>query len=343
MPSATALAMKKNIVKIIKKFKFSELEFSVMPVFPEVSLDDIKSQLAKRHDTLTTTNVAQCIMIAINANNIKQNDLKYRLLMLQLIDISWHSHRKKWYGHLLKGSGKRVNYFKHEGIQVNIEEYFYSLNVEVDVKLYTHNDTTFIYLSQKGKFNRNKNLRNLPVFFAIFVGQKHFFTSKKSVSPNILQAIATSTGFQKSKQINLRGKNLKSLSTMLRKRKEGTLNSEHINHIVKYSDAVPETKATGIDFTQCKQRKKYAEECFGDNPATLESLVVNGTSKILISEDESTELLNDLMIITWEYHSPNIVTLLTKLIEQRILVSPVPHYISNLLVRGENEFSISNN
>ncbi|XP_076295407.1 uncharacterized protein LOC143216338 isoform X2 [Lasioglossum baleicum] len=336
--------MEKDIVRIIRRFKFEELELAVMPVFPEVSWNKIKSELIKYHNAFTTTNAAQFIKIAITNSNIKQKDLKDRLSMLQLIDISWHSHRKKWYGHLLQGSGKPINYFKQKAIQVYMEEYFDSLNVKVDVKLYTHNSTTYIFLSpDKSKRKKEKILRDLPVLFAIFVGQKYFFTSKKNVSSDILQAIVTSTGFHKSKQMNLMGKNLKSLCKMFRKRKEGVLNSENIHNIVEYNDADPVRKATGIDFTQRKQRKKYAEECFGDKPATMELLVVNGSSKILISEDESTELLNELMKTTWEYHSPNIAALLTKLIEQRILVTPVPYYISNLMVLGKNEFTISNN
>ncbi|XP_076651453.1 uncharacterized protein LOC143358299 [Halictus rubicundus] len=344
MPDATILSMESDIVRIIKRFKFEELESAVMPVFPEISWNKIKSELVKHHNTFTTTNAAQFIKIAIADNNISQKDLKDRLSMLQLIDISWHSHRKKWYGHLLKGSGKPINYFKHKGIQAEMKNYFSSLNVKMDIKLYTHNNTTYIFLTQKKMNDRKKKiLHGLPIIFAIFVGQKYFFASKKKVSSDILQAIITSTGFEKSKQINLMGKNLKSLSKMCWKRKEGVLDSEKISNIVEYNDADPERKATGIDFTQRKQRKKYAEECFGDSPVIMELLVLNGSCKSFIRKDESTESQNEFMKATWEYHSPNILALLTNLIEQRILVTPVPHYISNLMVLGENELTISNN
>lgn len=50
------------------------------------------------------------------------------------------------------------------------------------------------------------------------------------------------------------------------------------------------SRPTGTDFTQHKQRKKFAEMCFGDDPPTLELLVINGPSIPLIQKDVSLKL-----------------------------------------------------
>ncbi|XP_078053643.1 uncharacterized protein LOC144479042 [Augochlora pura] len=336
--------MEGEIVRIIKKFKFEELELAVMPIFPEVTWDNIKSELVKCHNRFTSVNVAQLIKIAIINNNIRRKDLEDRLSMLKLIDISWHNNRKLWYSHLLKGSIQSKDEFLHKKIQAKLKDNFVPLNLKIDVKIYAHNNITYISLNeQKRKGNKLKSRLGLPLFFAVFTGQKYFFISRKNVSPDVLQAIAASIGYEKSKQIKLMGKDLKSLSKMCMNRRKGVQNTENINKIVKYNNFSPEKKSTGINFTGNKQRKRYAEECFGDDPAIMEVFVVNATSNIVMDEDESTDLSNETLSITCEYHSPNVAAFLTKLIEQRVVTTPVPHYILNLMTLGKNEVTIVNN
>ncbi|XP_033324728.1 uncharacterized protein LOC117219596 [Megalopta genalis] len=336
--------MEGEIVKIIKKFKFEELESAVMPIFPEISWDNIKSELVKYHNRFTSVNATQLIKIAITNNSINRKDLEDRLSMLKLVDISWHNNRKIWYSYLLKGSAQSKDYFLHSKVQAKLKDYFISLNLKIDVKMYMHNNITYISLNQrKHKSKKLKTGLGLPLIFAVFTGEKYFFVNRKSVSPNVLQAIAASMGYEKSKQIKLMGKDLKSLSKMCMNRKKGVQNSEKMSKIVEYNNSGPERKSTGIDFTEHKQRKRYAEECFGDDPAIIEVFVVNATSRILMDEDESTELSNETLSITCEYRSPNVAAFLTKLIEKRIITTPVPHYISNLMTLGKNEVTISNN
>ncbi|XP_031842728.1 uncharacterized protein LOC116431438 isoform X2 [Nomia melanderi] len=342
MPVATVLSVQQEVTRIIKRFKFEELESAVMSLFPEISWSNIRSELVKHHNSFTSANVAQLIRTVITDRNIKEKDLKDRLATLQLIDISWHSDRRTWYGHLLQGSSTYISYFKHRKILVDMQDYFNSLHMKINVKMYIHNGVTYIALISKEDNQRKKKIRSgLPITFALFMGQKCFFSNRKNVSQDMLQAIVQSTGYGKSKQINLAGKNLVSLSKMCWRRKQRALNFENVNNTVEYKDSGPERKASGIDFTQHKQRKKYAENCFGDNPATLELLVINGYNMPFAHEDISKRLPNESTSAKWEYRSPNITGLLTKLIEQRILVTPVPYYVSNLMVLGKNEFTIS--
>lgn len=334
----------RELCNIIKKFKFEELESAVIPHFPETSWAKIRSELVKQHCHFTTANAIPLIKIAITAAKVSENNLRNRLLTLQLIDISWHNNRRTWYGYALVGPNKSTNYLIHRTIQNDIQQHFHAMDIKMDVKVHMHDDIMYVSLKEnRGKGRRKKNQSQAPTFFALFIDQKYFFCSKKNVPSDLLEGIIKNMGYMSSKKLNLMGKDLKSLSKLCWKKKEGALSSENINKSLIYRDGSPDRKSTGTDFTQHKQRKKYAEMCFGDDPPTLELLVINGPSIPLIQKDVSLKLPNKSMRATWEFRSRNICICLTKLIERRILVTPVPYYISNLMMLGKNKFTLANN
>lgn len=57
-------------------------------------------------------------------------------------------------------------------------------------------------------------------------------------------------------------------------------------------------RSTGTDYMQCKQRKKYAEKCFGDKPPTLESLVMSASNIPWVHSDISKALPNEKISVT---------------------------------------------
>ncbi|XP_076678597.1 uncharacterized protein LOC143374363 isoform X2 [Andrena cerasifolii] len=332
-----------ELCNIIKRFKFEELESAVIPHFPETSWAKIRSELVKHHWQFTTANTVSLIKLAITAAKVPQKVLRDRLSLLKLIDISWHSKRRAWYGYALVGPNKSKNYLISRRIQDDIKEHFHALNIKMDVNVNTHDDVMYVSLKENRSKGRKKKIPNVaPIYFALFIGQKYFFCTKKNIPSDILEGILKNMGYNSSKKLNLMGKDLKSLSKLCWKKKEGALSSENINKSLIYKDGSPDKKPTGTDFTQHKQRKKYAEMCFGDDPPTLELLVINGPSIPLIQKDVSLKLPNESIRATWEFRSRNICICLTKLIERRILATPVPYYISNLMVLGKNKFTIRN-
>ncbi|KOX79813.1 hypothetical protein WN51_11424, partial [Melipona quadrifasciata] len=333
--------IQQEIVNIIKRFKFEELELSIMPIFPEVSWDNVRSELIKHHKNFTSANVGQVIKMIIIQKGLKQQILTDRLLSLYLIDTSWHSNKKMWYGYTLIGSNKSVNYFINREIQNNMIDNLNSLNIKINLKIYTHNDITYVSLVETKK-NKKSKVQRTMFFCALFMGQKYFFSTKKNIPSDILNAIAKSLGYANVKRLELIGKDLKSLSILCWRRKERAMNSQNINETLIYEDDTPDRKKTGVDFTQQKQRKKYAEACFGDDPPILEVVVVNGPTRPISHEDISNKLPNTNIQATWEFRSQNIAAFLSKLIERRILVTPVPHYISNLMILGKNELTFKN-
>lgn len=53
----------------------------------------------------------------------------------------------------------------------------------------------------------------------------------------------------------------------------------------------------GIDYTQEKQRNEYAKQCLGENPPTLELLVVKGPKESVAHDDLASMLPNDTINI----------------------------------------------
>ncbi|XP_017765027.1 PREDICTED: uncharacterized protein LOC108554324, partial [Eufriesea mexicana] len=340
--SATLESVQQKIINIIKRFKFEDLELSVMPIFPETSWANIRSNLVKYNEKFSSSNVAQLIKIAITEEKLGHKILRDRFLTLQLIDISWHSNRRMWYGYILIGSNKSASYLTNKEFQKNMQGYFDSMHMKINVKINTHHGIIYVSLIKK-RDKRNKVRTEVPHFFALFIGQKYFFSTNKNVSFNILDGIAKSLGFEGSKRFKLMGKDIKSLSELCWRKKEGTINYKNINKNLVFKDGAPDRKETGISFTQQKQRRRYAEKCFGDNPPTLEVLVINRPGISLSQKDVTIKLPNENIHVTWEFRSRNIATCLTKLIERRILNPPVPYYISNLMMLGKNEFTLQNN
>lgn len=62
------LSAKQSVINIIKKFRFEELEAAVLPVFPEFSWKNIKSQLVENHESLTTVRAVKIIEEEINVS-----------------------------------------------------------------------------------------------------------------------------------------------------------------------------------------------------------------------------------------------------------------------------------
>lgn len=58
---AASRVIKHQLINVIKRFKFEELESSVIPIFPEISWNYVKSKLIKNHKTFTITNAVRVI------------------------------------------------------------------------------------------------------------------------------------------------------------------------------------------------------------------------------------------------------------------------------------------
>lgn len=71
---ATNAAILQQIVVMIKRFKFEEMESTVMPVFPEVSWSNIKTEFIRSHKKFTPTNTALFIKIAITVSFVQRFD-----------------------------------------------------------------------------------------------------------------------------------------------------------------------------------------------------------------------------------------------------------------------------
>lgn len=64
--AASSLVVQRQLSRVIKRFKFGELESAVMPVFPEISWSRLRSKLIKNHKKFSVTNALRVIEEVIN-------------------------------------------------------------------------------------------------------------------------------------------------------------------------------------------------------------------------------------------------------------------------------------
>ncbi|KAL0123869.1 hypothetical protein PUN28_006008 [Cardiocondyla obscurior] len=332
----SSINVKRLIINVIKRFKFEELEDAVIPIFPEISWTQVVSKLIKSHKTFTVTNVSYVIDNVINKAKIEEKILYDRLATLEAIEISRHSKKKTWYGYELINLNEARYIEKQEiqEIQNMIQDEFLSSGLTMNVKVVIYDNVLFISIKEKKKKKQVKRI--FPTFFALFMDHKYFFCTKKIVQSNYLKVVTVSLGYNNYKKIKLMGRDLKSLMKLLWNKQQGALHAEGISQPPVYQSSNPTISNNGVDYTQSKQRRKYGEQCFGENPPTLEVLVIKGPEQLIQHESLISKLPDDPLPMSWEFRSHNIARFLTTLIEKRVCTPPVPDYISNFLTLGKN-------
>ncbi|KAF7397914.1 hypothetical protein HZH68_009136 [Vespula germanica] len=335
---STENTRKHRIVNILRKFKFEELEDAVLPVFPETTWNHVRSQLIKQHENFTTVKVAAVLEKIIIDSNIREKELRQRLMKLELIDISRHK-RKHWYTYSVSGSNNEPLHIGTADFKQSVKEKLdkrrlRSTKVEVDAIVFNG----ILYLSIK--YVKKDNGKIPANYFALFLDQKYLFSAKKDSPKLFLDAITNCMGYNKYKSIDLKGKDLMSLIRLLRLRMQGALNAADIINATTYRDAQPIIRDTGVDYTQEKQRRNFTENCFGIKPPTLDTLVVRGPNSSISDREIASRLTNDIIQVGWEFRSENVIMFLTTLFERGILLAPLPPYISNLMSMGRNVLTL---
>ncbi|KAK0092839.1 hypothetical protein PV326_000469 [Microctonus aethiopoides] len=208
--------------------------------------------------------------------------------------------------------------------------------LEVIVKLVTYDGITFVSIRDK------KSIRTMPLFFALFLEQGYFFSSRKSTTKEFLHVITESTGYNNYKQLKLTGKYLKSLIKILQIKKQGASHAKKLYNYQEYKEAPPIIKNTGIDFRQHQQRKKHVRQFLSDEKLKIETLVVKNSQIPWADKDIASKLPNVRINMEWQFRSHDIVGFLSELVEKRVIVTPLPGYVKKLLENGKNELTIKN-
>ncbi|XP_015116226.1 uncharacterized protein LOC107040600 [Diachasma alloeum] len=334
MPAA-ALNIKHQLSTTIKKFKFEELEESVLAHFPEISWNDVRKSLIRNHESFTTAGALRIIEQMIIRHKIDDKELKNRLAVLEVIDVSRHHGKKVWYGYELQGNTTSQKLIPNREMQDRMAQTFQILQMDMMINIVTHQGITFVSMSQK-----KRSRRLLPVYFALFLRHGYFFCAKKGATKEFLQAIVEGLGYESCKKLKLMGRDLKSLSKMLELKKQGVVQFGNLCNSPMYKDFEPIVKATGTDFRQHKQRREYISKCFGNEPPTIDVLEITGTEASWADREIAAALPNEKIKVAWDFKSHDVAGSLRRLYEKRIFVSPLPNYVTKLMVAGKNQLTV---
>ncbi|XP_011647278.1 uncharacterized protein LOC105433592 [Pogonomyrmex barbatus] len=338
---SSMVLLRRQLINTMKRFKFEELESAVIPIFPEITWTRVRSKLIKNHKNFTTTNAIHVIEEILDNIDLRKKDLHDRLAMLLVTDVSRHNVRKVWYGYELINPSGELGQFGKEELQARIKEKFHSNDTDVDVKVVMYNNIIFISVKEEEVTRKKKQWRySMPIFFAFFLGHKYIFCSRKNIPVHYIKMIAISLGYNNGKSIKLMGKDLKSLIKLLWIKQQGTLCAENIGKPLVYKSSDPVVSINGIDYKQNKQRRKYAEQCFGKDPPTIDLLVVKGPEESIQHNIVASKLPNETIHMNWEFRSHSIPRFLSALIEKRAFTLPLHDYVSNLMRIGRNELKV---
>ncbi|XP_011501793.1 PREDICTED: uncharacterized protein LOC105365350 [Ceratosolen solmsi marchali] len=333
------LNIKQEIGKVIKRFKFEELESAVLPVFPEFKWDKIKSKLVENHESFTTGHAIQIIDIFISKANLVNNVLKDRMTTLQVIDVSRHYNRKVWYGYEFLGNNDS-NSITLKEIENKIKYNLKAHKIHVNAQAVEYNGLTFLAIKEE---SRRKKIITLPTYFSFLINENYFFCSKKGVSNEFLMAVTESLGYQNCKKIKLMGKDIHSLIKMLLSRKAATMEGRLLCQPLPFKRVPPALTTLGLDFTRHKQRKEYAIECYKNSAPIFEFLKVKSLHEKWKHKDAVEKLPNESIFIAIEFRSSDIIQFLKHLITQGILTLPLPCYAANILTLGRNDVMLKDN
>ncbi|XP_012283491.1 uncharacterized protein LOC105701371 isoform X2 [Orussus abietinus] len=335
---ASNINVRQQLNLVMKRFKFEELESAVVPSFPEISWNQIRAKLIKLHDKFTVSDAVRVIEQTIEEAKIGNQELKNRLSMLEVIDVSRHYKKKTWYTYKLKDPVNAQNFPTNCEFRDTIMQRFYTSQMDMDVQVVAHGGV--IYISIKEKTRSKQARRILPTFFALFRGQQYFFCSRKRITKAYVMVLTDSIGYKSSKRINLMGRDLKSLIKILRAKKQGITDGECTLQPPTFSKTGPISKHTGIDFTQHKQRKEYIEKCFGKDAPTIELLVMNAPDQHILHNKVPNNMENEKVHTRWEFRSRDIIAQIKKLAQDKVLQTPLPYYVSSLMSAGKNELTL---
>lgn len=330
MPEAL-LNEKRQIIYVIKHFKFEELENSVVPLFPETSWKKIRSDLIENQQRLTVLNVSKLISKLIDDCRLSNKNLRSRLSLLEVMDISRHHMKKTWYSFEMLNLKEKVNFMTKSEIETEIMELFRERNINAQVHTAIYDGFMFVAIREKP--NQKKLNRFNTIFFALILGHDHFFCSKKTLTNPFIKVISNTMGYNECKRIQLFGKNIKSLLKLMWQKRQGAINT--VTNNVPYQDHKPLITSTGINFTQAKNRKQYVETFFGPDPPQVETLALQCANSTWYDE-ESFEKSQDNFNVAWDFKSVNINNFIQNIIKEKVLPLPMPAYLSEWTTSGRN-------
>ncbi|XP_046734534.1 uncharacterized protein LOC124404451 [Diprion similis] len=339
--SQTSQNVRLQLQRVIARFKFEELELAVLPIFPELTWNNLRSLLMEHHQNFTTRASISIIEQIITAARIGNNDLRDRLSILEVIEVSRHSNHRIWTCHELRGETMTTSGSQSDSeIRDRVAKAFLRSIQKMEVQITSHNGITFLTLRSSNQSTTRRVKKGETLYFALCKGEKYFFSGKKNLGKDYLMAMAQGLGYTNTKPSKLSGRELKSLIKLLRAKQQGAINNEHVSGPPVYPGLQPVVRSTGIDFTESKQRGEFIDKCFGTEPPKTEMLAVNIASETWDCPELVPEMEGESGICKWEFHSTYIPGMMKKLVQRRVLTIPLPIYVQDMLIIGRNETTL---
>ncbi|CAH0753763.1 unnamed protein product [Bemisia tabaci] len=326
-----------KLSRTMRTFQFLELKELSSALCPELlSVSDILNKLKKAKQKLSAKAFRE--MALLNFKELANEELLRLSHCLQLFDKAYHGGKTNWACiELLERINNRFNSRSTidevseailQNIRINRENAF--------IEVIQHTNGIFYILIQEKKIIQGKgvSLRS-PVYCACDLDEPYLFVSPKgAVHNHILLRVAPSLGYGDSQVCQLEGKNILSLTQILKRRfNHHTVEEFNPVDIIRTSD--------GLNYCLDEERKKFAAKVFGgEEPVELQTLSVTASVPFrglrVVPDAEGNMFKSSLKI-----SAPNIAEFVKDLAKQRVVHMPLPPWLSKASHLGKNNFVIS--
>lgn len=232
----------------LKKFNLEELKSIVLPAIGFQSWSDIKHVLVKSKLKLNNPNIASAIesllkvlksylfstvknvftkftisKIPFQKNNFSNDAIRDLIIRLELVQISRHSTKREWHTFEMKSRTESYEEIADmQDLQSAINNKLKKHNIKAKCLVECYSNMFFVLLIMPPTA-KQKNSIQVPSVFAMKMNDNHFFCTKKIVNDGFKTVLTETLGYKTHKSVKLHGKDLETLSRLLRNKKTGVV------------------------------------------------------------------------------------------------------------------------
>lgn len=309
----------KKLFSLFCRFRPQELPEVIDDIFGEVAWEEIKNAgIRQKINLLNSRNLASLCLKVVQNDETTTQDIQKWLWYLMFCDVRLHKNVSWDCAVLLDEVEAFPDNFDdlHRGILRAYRSE--ARNTEIITKL----QDNIVWIMLIEKIITKKGIKHGKPFFAAFdVDSKKkylFYSPKINKEPDHVSLLGKALGYDSYHKINFQGNDIRTMLQMIKRHERPS------NEVVSYQPERYFMDGGVIDFTQGRERSKYAESILPPGSTNLRKFTVISTSVWRSS------LITTQMTIDVKGRNSSVEDVLRALIAQNLITLPVPEYIRRL-------------
>lgn len=333
----------KRIEAVLRHFTLEQLADIVIPDFQILSWHNVRQKIIQEQHPLNKNSIIRFLVFAVKKHITRKATYATEILqIIRLRDIAVHHYRYRWIAFKMSGETRQgtKRYYTCSEIQDSIETIFCRKKRLVEVAMISEEEIYFISLIEKKRMEK-RLVFSAPIFVAHFPGQPYFFVSQSGKKEDVLHVISRVLGYTGAKDCSLSGQNVRHLLRFLKNRESDAASAQDVlQGVGKQKHATFEETEKGMDFTQRRARKEFADGCFG-RELTLQQVTLKCSQcQWMIGDIVPDTEGKNFGSMEVSFQSPDILKMWKEMTVKGIFSMPPPPYVCSLRTRGKNNIKL---